>query len=88
MTDCEHCERPLVSGATGTMHVWCWRHVRWGEPLADMVACGPQCSHLPGALHGIYLYTAGTRTVMARVLGYYPAGSQEATIRTPWDSDQ
>jgi hypothetical protein len=85
MADCAHCGRPLVPNATGTMHVWCWRHVHWDEPLANMIQCGSQCHHAPGAVHGVYLYTSGEKMLMARVLGYYPAGTQEVTVTSNWD---
>lgn len=88
MADCTHCGLPLVPDALSELHSWCYRNKHWGEPMPDLVPCGPQCGHAPGARHGVYLYTAGTRTVMARVQGFYPRGSLEVEIRTSWDSDQ
>lgn len=72
------------------MHPWCYRQAHgWRTTASDveMVACGPQCAHAPGAAHGVYLYTAGTRTVIARPRGHHPARSLEQTVKANWDGD-
>ena len=89
MADCPHCGEPRVADALpGSMHPWCYRAAHGWRPTATdvpMVACGPQCRHAPGAAHGVYLYTAGEKMLMARVMGHYPAGSQEVTVTSNWD---
>lgn len=85
MAGCKHCGHPLPTDSGAGLHSWCYRHVRWGEQIPEMVACGPQCNHAPGADHGVYLYSAGTRTIMARVNGFYPKGAGESAVTSRWD---
>jgi hypothetical protein len=87
--NCPLCHQPRVPDAPpGSMHPWCYRAAHGWQPAAtdvEMVACGPQCHHAPGAEHGVYLYTSGEKMLMARVRGHYPAGSQEVTVASDWD---